>query len=352
VVESKQHPQIISLGFAVPRHKYTQDAIFARLAYPKGYGRLFRESAIDSRYFWIDLDRITGLSFQQQQEEYQQGAKTLSLEAVRNCLDGRRVDNIGSLTYCSCTGFSPGPTIPHFLAQDLCLAPNTYFCNIASMGCEGGYPGLKRALDFTQSTGKPSLVVACELSSCTFFPEGEGSPDLSNDLEVMRANALFGDAASCALVGYDGDWRHPAIIDTETHTNTDFINELGYVWSEGRLRVRLSRKVPELAVKVVEPAVNTLLERNQLTISDINWFVIHSAGKAVIDNIRDALAIPEEKTQLSRRVLRDYGNTSSTSVGISGKLLMSQPIQPRDQVLVISIGPGMTGGCTLLRFGS
>jgi alkylresorcinol/alkylpyrone synthase len=352
VVETKKHPQIISLGVAVPGNKYTQEEIFAKLAYPKGYGRLFRESEIEFRHFWIDLDRITRLSFQEQQEEYQLGAKTLSLEAVRNCLDRRKATDIGCVTYCSCTGFSPGPTIPHYLAKDLELSQNTYFCNIASMGCEGGYPGLKRALDFTQSSGLTSLVVACELSSCTFYPEQPGSPDLSNDLEVMRANAIFGDAASCALVGYDSDWRHPEIIDTATYTETNYIDELGYVWKEGRLRVRLSRRVPELAVKVVQPAVKSLLENNKLKISDIQWFVIHCAGKTVIDNIRDALGIPEEKTVLSRKVLRDHGNTSSTSVGICGKLLMSQPIQPRDYVLVVSIGPGMTGGCTLLRFGS
>ncbi len=345
-----KRPRLISLGFAVPNLKYTQEEIFRKLGYPKGYHRLFEDSGILYRHFWVDLDTIINLSFQEQQEEYFNGSLALSREAVDQCLDGRSARDIGCITYCSCTGFVPGPTIPHHLMKILKFSSNTYFCNIGSMGCEGGYPGLKRAVDYTTATGKYSLVIACELSSCTFYPEPAEKPDPTNDLELMRSNAVFADAATAALVGYDNNWRHPEIIDTETYTDTTYIGDLGFVWQNGRLRVRLSKNIPKIAAKIVQVPAKILLERHGLTIRDINWFVIHAAGKSVIDNIRDALDIPEEKTQLSRQTLSEYGNTSSTSVGITGKRLMSQDIHPGDYILVLSIGPGMTGGGTLLRF--
>ncbi len=112
----------------------------------------------------------------------------------------------------------------------------------------------------------------------------------------------------------------------------------------------LSRRVPELAPLVVKPAVKTLLKRRRMSIADIEWFVIHAAGNTVLDNIRDALGIDEEKVNLSRETLRLFGNTSSTSVGITGKALMVQNVQPGDYAVVLSIGPGMTGGATLLQF--
>jgi predicted naringenin-chalcone synthase len=347
----RRRPKIVSLGYVVPTYSYTQDEIFQKLGYPKGYRRLFESSGIDRRYFWLNLDTILRLNFQEQQEEYLKGSVALSREAICQSLDGRPVEDIGCFTYCSCTGFAPGPTVPHYLARDFGFSSDTYFCNIGSMGCEGGYPGLKRAADFTIATGKTSLVVACELSSCSCFPEPHGTPDLTNDLEIMRSNALFGDAATAAIIGYDDDWRHPEIIDTETYTNTQYIGELGFTWQSGRLRVRLSRNVPELAARVVQPAVAAILARNGLTINNVSWFIVHAAGKSVIDNIRDMLRIPEEKTRLSRETLAEYGNTSSTSVGITGKKLMSQNIHFGEYVLVISVGPGMTGGSTLLRFG-
>jgi predicted naringenin-chalcone synthase len=345
------YPQILSIGFAVPEHYYTQDEIFRQLGYPRGYWRLFKDSGIDRRHFWVELNKISKLSFQEQQEEYHKGALELSKQAIERCLDGRPAGQIGCISYCSCTGFSPGPTIPHYLSKEIKFALNTYYCNIVSHGCEGGYPGLKRAADFTANSGLPSLVISCELSSCAIYPEPEGVPDLANDLELMRANAIFADAASCALIGYDDDWRHPCIIDTETYTNTDDLDHLGFVWQNGRLRVRLSRDVPQIAGAVVRAAAEALFERNRLNIQDIDFFIIHAAGNAVIDRVQAALGIPDEKTKLSRETLKSYGNTSSASIGITGKRLMSENIRCGEFAVILSIGPGITGGAILLRFG-
>ncbi len=188
-------PKIISLGFAAPEQAYTQEDIFSALGYPKHFWKLFRDSGIEKRHFWIPLAEIRKLTFQEQQEEYQVGALVQSAKAILQCLDDRIVEDIGCLVFSSCTGFCPGPTIAHYLAKIFHLAPDTYLCNIASMGCESGFPGLKRAYDFTMTTGKPSLVVTCELSSCSYFPEPDGKPDPKNHFELLRSNAIFGDAA-------------------------------------------------------------------------------------------------------------------------------------------------------------
>ncbi len=347
----KNPPKIISIGYSLPQKSYTQREVFDSLGYPEHFWRIFRDSGIDRRHFWIPLERVTRLSWQEQQEEYIKGAIALSKQAILNCLDGRSPRDIGCVVFSSCTGFAPGPTIPHYLSKELGFASNTYYTNIGGMGCESGFPGLKRAWDYTVATGKLSLVIACELSSCTYFPEPDGKPNPENHFELARSNVIFADAASCVLVGFDDDPRHSVIIDMETYTNTDYLDDLGFIWRDGRLRVLLSRRVPELAPLVVKPAVDAVLQRQRLSIPDIRWFVIHAAGSSVLDNIRDALGIAEEKVVPSRETLRMFGNTSSTSVGITGKFLMKEPIKEGDYALVLSIGPGMTGGATLLRFG-
>lgn len=343
------NPKIVSIGYAVPRNSYTQKEIFEELRYPKHFWRIFRDSGIDKRHFWVPLERLRKLSWQEQQEEYQRGATELSRQAISNCLDGRSPKDIGCVVFCSCTGFAPGPVIPHYLSKELGFKPQTYFRNLGSHGCEGGFPGLRTGMEFTIVSGKPSLVIACELSSLTYFPEADGKPDPENDFEVLRANSIFADAAMAALVGFDNDWRHPTIVDTEAYTDTNYLSDLGYTWREGRLRVLLSKRVPELAARVIKPAVEAVLQRQRLNVSDIAWWVIHAAGDSVLDNIRDGLGIAEDKVKLSRETLRLFGNTSSTSVGITGKRLMSQV--GSGYAAVLSIGPGMTGGCSLLRFG-
>ncbi len=343
--------KIISMGYSVPENYYSQEDVFLVLGYPQRYWRVFKESGIEKRHLWIPPEDAIGLSWQDQQDRYKEGAILLSLSAIRRCLDGRNPRDVACLTYGSCTGFAPGPTIAHYLAQKLELSPSTFYTNIIGQGCESGFPGLKRAYDFAVATGKQALVVNCELCSCTYYPEPAGRPDPENHFECLRSNAIFADAASCALVGFDDNPRHPLIMDMETYTNTDFINDLGYTWRDGRLRVMLSRRVPELAPLVVKPAVDAVLERNNLTVKNIAWWVIHAAGNTVLDNIRDALGIAEEKVTLSRNTLRLFGNTSSTSVGITGKMLMGGNIKLGDYAAVLSIGPGMSGGMSLLKFG-
>lgn len=343
-------PKVISIGFAVPEKSYTQEEVFQALGYPQRFWRVFKESGIEKRHLWIPPDEAKKLSWQQQQEAYGDGAVKLSLQAINECLDGRSVGDIACVVYGSCTGFAPGPTVAHYLAKELGLKPSTYYTNIIGQGCESGFPGLKRAYDFAVATGKKALVVNCELSTCTYYPEPGDRPDPENHWELLRSNALFADAASCALVGFDENPRHPFIVDMETYTNTDFINDLGYTWRDGRLRVLLSRQVPELAPQVVKPAVDAVLQRQGLSVTDIKWWVIHAAGNTVLDNIRDALGIAEEKVTLSRRTLSEFGNTSSTSVGITGKRLMVEDVRPGDYAAVLSVGPGMTGGITLLRW--
>lgn len=345
-------PKIISISYALPVTSYSQEEVFQELGYPKAFKRLFSQSEIDKRHFWVALKRIKHLSWQEQQEEYKEGVLNLSSRALIRCLDGRDVKEIGCVTFSSCTGFLPGPVAPHYLSQKFGFEPSTYFRNLGSHGCDGGFPGLRTAMEFTMVSGKPSIALACELASCSYFPEPEGKPAPENHFELARSNAIFGDAACCVLVGFDGDPRHPIIVDTETYTDTRYLGDLGYTWRDGRLRVLLSRRVPDIAAELVSEVVPRLLRRNKLGPSHIKHWIIHAAGSQVLDNIRDKLGIPEEKLSLSRKVLREVGNCSSTTIGIIGKKLMEEDNpQPSEYGLVVSLGPGMTAGCTLLRWG-
>ncbi|TET25210.1 MAG: hypothetical protein E3J67_04390, partial [Dehalococcoidia bacterium] len=347
----KMRPKIISLSYAVPDQAATQEEAWQALGYgdkARHFKRFFTEAEISKRHFWVPLPKIKEMSWQELSEEYLEGAVELSKKAIINCLDGRSVNNIGMVIFVSCTGYSC-PSIAHRL--DLDFRPDTYFTNIVGMGCEGGFPGLKRAYDYIRHKGKRSqaLVVACELCSCTFFPEPDGVPDPENGYEVLRSNAIFADAAAAALVGYDDDLRHPEIWATATYTDTSYLNDLGYVWRDGRLRVVLSRRVPEATGTVAKRAVDGVLKQAGLKVEEVSHWIVHAAGASILTEIRDALGLPEEKMAISRETLRLYGNTSSTSIGITAKLLMRG--NPSRFGVVISLGPGLTGGATLLYWG-
>jgi len=343
-------PKIISLGVAAPQYAYSQQQVFDALQYPRPFWRIFRDSGINARQFCIPIERIRCLSFQEQQEVYRDQATALSQQAIINCLDGRSVHDIGCLVFCSCTGFAPGPTIGHYLAKELGLARDVSITNISSMGCEsGGFPGLRRAADFVKTTGRQALVVSCELCSLTYYPETGIDP--ANDYELLRANAVFGDFASAALVGTDTDPRHPCIVDSESYTETGYLGDLGYAWSNGRLRVLLSKRVPARATEVSAKAITSVLARHDLGPEGVAFWVIHAGGMKILDMIAQELGFPEHRLESSREFLRAHGNCSSATVGGVAKMLM-QTATPHegDYLAVVTVGPGMTGGCTLLRF--
>ena len=343
--------KIISIGVATPPWELGQGEVFAELQYPGHFWRLFRDAQIETRHFAVPIKRAKGLSFQEQQEEYLVHAKSLAERAFANATDGLDTGKIGVLTFATCTGFAPGPTIPDYIAQDFKLADDIELSNFSSQGCEGAFPGLRRCTDYVALHKRPAVAIACELASCAYYPEEPGHPESENSYELMRANAIFADGCSCAVIGYDGDPRHPEILDSVSVVDTKYIDYLGYTWRNGRLRVRLHRDVPKIAVELLRKSVSRLLVKRGISIRDIRYWVIHPPGAIVLDMFRDEMGLPETALKYSRKALRTVGNCSSATVGIVGKLLMEEERNPEGLLIMANVGPGMVSNAVLCRFG-
>jgi predicted naringenin-chalcone synthase len=341
----KHNPKIISIGFAVPPVSFTQREIFDQLGYPHHFWRIYEEAAIDKRHFWVPFSQP--LTWQEATDAYREGATQLTREVVKQCLDGRDPADIAHVTYASCTGYEC-PSIAHRIGKG--FSPRVGYTPILGTGCEGSAPALRRAYDFTVATGKTSIAISCEICSVCHFPEDGANPDPTREFELLRANAIFGDGACAVLIGYDNNPRHPYLMDFENYFDPENMKHLGFLWQDGRLRCLLSRQVPKIAPKVSAKALAPLLERNGLKIDDVTWWIIHPGGRAVLDNIRDELELPESKMTHSREVLRNYGNCSSSSIGIAGKLLMGENVKPGDWGVIISLGAGLAAGATLLKW--
>lgn len=352
-------PKVLSVGFAHPEKFYTQEELFKSFGYPSAFKTLFTSAGIGGRYFAMPPQFVTTASMQEQQEVYAREARKLCQRAVKSCFgDKWSPSEVNSINYASCTGITPGPTMGHLIAQDFLFPTETYVTNIMYQGCDGGFPAFRRALDFVKATGNKALVVTCELSSCAYGPEErgpKGEPDPENEYELIRAHAIFGDGCSAVLIGYDDEDepnpRYPYILDTCTYLQTQYGENLGFVWRNGRLRVRLSRKVPEIAEHLSGVVARKLLDKWGLTPERIDNWIIHPAGKKVLDMTRENLEIPYEKARYSYEALRRYGNCSSSTVGIVGKLMMEGEEAPGGYAMMLNVGPGMTGDATLFRFG-
>jgi alkylresorcinol/alkylpyrone synthase len=117
------------------------------------------------------------------------------------------------------------------------------------------------------------------------------------------------------------------------------------------LRVRLGRRIPDIAAELVEHVLDIIFAKNHLGVSDINYWLVHAAGAQVLDAVRDRMSIPEAKFCFSREILRRCGNCSSATIGLIGKEFIDTANPgPGERGLVISLGPGMTAGAALLKW--
>ena len=83
----------------------------------------------------------------------------------------------------------------------------------------------------------------------------------------------------------------------------------------------------------------------------VRHFVLHSAGRRVIEQARRLIDLDEAQVANSRRVLRQFGNMSSaTVVFVLDELLRTGAPAPGDWGLMVALGPGFAAEGALLRW--
>ena len=91
-----------------------------------------------------------------------------------------------------------------------------------------------------------------------------------------------------------------------------------------------------------------ILERNGLSIRDVDLFVPHQANLRIIEAVGSRLEIDADKVFTN---VEHYGNTSSASVPLALVEARAQGrLEPGMRVLMTAFGGGLTFGATLLRF--
>jgi 3-oxoacyl-[acyl-carrier-protein] synthase-3 len=98
----------------------------------------------------------------------------------------------------------------------------------------------------------------------------------------------------------------------------------------------------------VPSQVKALLNRNQLTVDDIDLFVFHQASALVLDSLARLLRIPPGKVFTD---LEPLGNTVSSSIPIAlSDALTSHAVIPGSRVLISGFGVGLSWASALLTW--
>jgi alkylresorcinol/alkylpyrone synthase len=109
--------------------------------------------------------------------------------------------------------------------------------------------------------------------------------------------------------------------------------------------------VRRIAPAMMEELTGTILKDHGVAKEDVRHWVLHSAGRRVIENAQALLGLSDDDVQYSRDVLRRFGNLSSATVlFVLDALLRSGRPRPGDIGLMMALGPGFAAEGALLRF--
>jgi 3-oxoacyl-[acyl-carrier-protein] synthase III len=152
-----------------------------------------------------------------------------------------------------------------------------------------------------------------------------------------RATLVFGDAAAAMVVEKDAG-RGGRLIDYELRTDGSQHGIMD-IDADGYLNPKIKqRELNQLAGRSLAAVSRTLLERNELTLDDVDWFLPHSGTAGVQAMLAEHLGAPPEKTLNN---LADVGNVTTASIPISLDHFVKRGLmKPGQRVLSAAVGLG------------
>jgi len=191
--------------------------------------------------------------------------------------------------------------------------------------CAGFLYGLTIAHGYLQNPRyRCGLVLASDRSTRRLRPRS-------------RATLVFGDAAAAMVVEKDAG-RGGRLIDYELRTDGSH-NGIMDIDADGYLNPKIKqRELNQLAGRSLAAVSRSLLERNKLTLDDVDWLLPHSGTAGVQAMLAEHLGAPPEKTLNN---LADVGNVTTASIPISLDHFVKRGLmKPGQRVLSAAVGLG------------
>jgi len=251
-------------------------------------------------------------------------------------------EEIDALLFISQTPDYALPPSSCILQEKLCMNNDILALDI-NLGCSG----FVNSLALASSLLKTNTINNCLIICAETYSKYIDANDRTNKM-------IFSDAASACIVerensdsfigdfsfGCDGKGAKELIVEgsgARGHLERDQQNL--YMNGPAILLFTLSQ-VPQL--------INKTLNKNGLSLKDIDLFIFHQASKLVLELLCKKVGIERHKTYSN---LEKRGNTVSCSIPIALKDASSErKLIPGNKVLIIGFGVGYSLGSTIIRW--
>ena len=229
-----------------------------------------------------------------------------------------------------CTQNPNGRGLPHTSAivhKKLGLSENCAAFDL-SLGCSGFVYGLSVIQAFMESNG---------LKNGLFFTADPYSKVI--DPEDKKTATLFGDGATVTWIGLE-----PRFTTGRFVFGSNGLKHEGIIVRENGTLEMNGRAVFTFSVRVVPKNIIEMLEENQLTLDQVDIFLLHQGSLHIVNSIADTLGISREKCPFHSS---EYGNTVSSSIPM---LLHREFNNQSIKTAVLSgFGVGLSWASTILK---
>ena len=357
-------PKIVSIGTYQPPYtlqqaqaeELTRELFQQKFPRLERYLKVFETGDIETRHFCVPAEwHRTEHTFEERNNLYIELATHYSVEVIQACLQNEAFletaispTDIDAIIFVSSTGIST-PSIDARVMNRLPFSDRLKRIPLWGLGCAGGAAGVSRAYDFCKAhPNAKALVVCVELCSLTFQQNDFSKSNLIGA-------SLFADGAACILVCGDDVTIHtkkriPSIITTGSKWMPDSENVMGWNIQNNGLHVVFQKSIPSIITSWLGPFIENFLTEQQLYSEQIDHFIAHPGGKKVLRAYEDTLQLKEQKTDISREILRHHGNMSSPTVLYVLEQFMLRECNINDIGLLVALGPGFCAEAVLLKW--
>uniref|UniRef100_A0A7C9FQP8 beta-ketoacyl-[acyl-carrier-protein] synthase III n=1 Tax=Opuntia streptacantha TaxID=393608 RepID=A0A7C9FQP8_OPUST len=284
---------------------------------------------------------------------------SLATEAAQKALQMAQVDpdDIDLVLMCSSTPedlFGSAPQVQRALgcsknplSYDITAACSGFVLGLLSAACHVRGGGFKNVL-VIGADGLSRFVDWSDRGTCILFGDGAGAV-------VMQACDSEEDGLFAFDVNSDGDGtRHLNASLRHDETNGALVTNGSVVGFPPR-RPAYScinmngKEVFRFAVRCVPLSIEAALQKAGLSVSNIDWLLLHQANQRIIDAVATRLEFPPERVISN---LAHYGNTSAASIPLAlDEAVRRGDVKPGHVIAASGFGAGLTWGSAILRWG-
>ena len=267
----------------------------------------------------------------------------LAVKASEKLLKKIDKNEIDFILFCTQSPDYHLPTTACILQDRLGLRKNIGALDF-NLGCSGFVYGLSIAKGLI-ATGVAQNILLVTAETYTKYLI---KSDKSN-------RTIFGDGAAATLIQKDETKENfQFILGTDGSGYDNLIvrngggrNCINKEDEAGNCLYMNGQNIFIFTIEKIPVLVTEILEKNNLTKNDVDYYIFHQANAHILRKQREILEIPEEKFYIN---LEKYGNTVSSTIPIALKdALETGKVKRGQKIMLIGFGVGLSWGATIVE---